>query len=219
MRNLKKVRNHIQFLLASAAAVTLIVSGVSAIADHTPTGINGYNIEELSGDLVANLKSTEVLSNEVNVELCIDMPTRDPWNPYATLTVEDRVIHNIAVALIDPKNPKTMESQNRCYLFTFPVTPEDLKANTGTIKLEKLWLELGNGYFSDEVITEVKTRMSTISPEVVFDIVPNFGEGGGGVAIEVISKPENMSETDVVKLINELSIDEITTTWQMEIDL
>jgi hypothetical protein len=155
----------------------------------------------------------------VQVELCIEMPTLDPWNPYATLTVDGTVVPNSEVALLNAKNPTVMETSNRCYLFTFPLSADGSISGKGVLKLEKLWLELGRGQLTDEVIAEVKTRLNSVSPGVDFEVVTTAGKDGGGVSINITSKPENMSDDDVVSLIQQLSIDEIPTNWETEINL
>lgn len=201
------------------SAIAFLVYGVNAAAQNTPQGIQGYPNEQLSGDVIVDFQNIEGHPHNVQVELCIDMPTLDPWNPYATLTIDGTVIQNVEVTLINAKDPEVMKSQNRCYLFTFPISTESLVIEKGTLRLEKLWLELGRGQFTDEVVTEIKARMLKVAPGVDFEVVSVPEQGGGGVSIKVTSKPENMSDNDVISLIQQLSIDEIAMKWQMEIEL
>lgn len=224
MKIFQNLHKNMPVTLAIAAiiisAIAFLVYGVNAAGQNTPQGIQGYPNEQLSGDIIVDFQNIDVHSHNVQVELCIDMPTLDPWNPYATLTIDAvTVIPNIEVTLLNAKDPEVMKSQNRCYLFTFPVSTESLVTKKGTLRLEKLWLELGHGQFTDEVVTEIKARMSEVAPGVDFEVVSVSEQGGGGVSIKVISKPENMSDNDVMSLIQQLSIDEISTKWQMEIEL
>jgi hypothetical protein len=201
------------------AAAFLVLNRATAGSQNTPTGIVGYNAGQISGDILADLRSVQVHVSDVQAELCIEMPTLDPWNPYATLTVDGTVIPNSEVALLNAKNPTVMETSNRCYLFTFPLSADGSISGKGVLKLEKLWLELGRGQLTDEVIAEVKTRLNSVSPGVDFEVVTTAGKDGGGVSINITSKPENMSDDDVVSLIQQLSIDEIPTNWETEINL
>lgn len=223
---MKKIRKYFRPMLVALTVVTiigavafLVLNRANAGSQNTPQIIDGYNTGQVSGNVQANLKNIQIHASDVQVELCIEMPTLDPWNPYATLTVDGTVIPNSEVALVNAKDPKIMETANRCYKFTFPVSTDGSISGKGVVKLDKLWLELGRGQLTDDVIKEVKTRMSKVAPDVNFDIVATSGKGGGGVSINITSKPENMSNDDVVRLIQQLSIDEIPTNWQTEINL
>jgi hypothetical protein len=201
------------------ATAFLVLNQANAGSPNTPVGIAGYDVGQISGDVHADLKSTQIHASDVQVDLCIEMPTLDPWNPYATLTVDGTVIPNSEVVLLNAKDPKVMGASNRCYLFTFPLSANGSTSGKGVLKLEKLWLELGRGQLTDDVITEVKTRLNRVSPGVDFEVVTIAGKDGGGVSINVTSKPENMSNADVVNLIQQLSIDEVPTNWETEINL
>lgn len=201
------------------SAAFLFLNRANAGSQNTPMGIAGYDVGQISSGGQADLKSVQIYASDVQVELCIEMPTLDPWNPYATLTVDGTVIPNSEVALLNAKDPKVMETSNRCYLFTFPFSTGGSISGNGVLKLEKLWLELGRGQLTDEVVTEVKTRFNKVSPGVDFEVVTTAGKDGGGVSINIISKPENMSNDDVVSLIQQLSIDEVPTNWETEINL
>lgn len=201
------------------AAAFLVLNRATAVSQNTPTGIVGHNAEQISGDILADLRSVQIHASDVQAELCIEMPTLDPWNPYATLTVDGMVIPNSEVALLNAKNPKVMETSNRCYLFTFPLSADGSISGKGVLKLEKLWLELGRGQFTDEVIAQIKTRLNKVAPGVDFEVVTVAGKGGGGAFIKITSKPEGMSDDEIVSLIQQLSIDEVSTNWETEISL
>lgn len=204
------------FLIGCAAF--LVVNKATAGSQNTPTAIVGYESQNISGDVLAELKSVQVHPNNVQVELCLEMPTLDPWNPYATLTVDGLVIPNSEVALLDAKNPKVMETPHRCYRFTFPLLTHSLSGK-GVLKLEKLWLELGRGQFTDEVVAQIKARLQKVAPGADFEIVKVAEKGGGGALIKITSKPQGMSEDEIVNLIQQLSIDEVATNWEVEISL
>lgn len=223
---MKKLRKYFRSMLVAltivaivGAAAFLVLNRANAGSQNTPQGIDGYNIGQVSGDVQVGLKNVQIHASDVQAELCIEMPTLDPWNPYATLTVDGTVIPNSGVDLLNAKDPKVMQTANRCYLFTFPLSTEGSISGKGILKLDKLWLELGRGQLTDAVIAEIKTRLSKVAPDVDFEMVSVSGKGGGGVSINITSKPENMSNEDVERLIQQLSIDEIPTNWQTEIDL
>ncbi|MBU2536937.1 MAG: hypothetical protein KKH22_00750, partial [Proteobacteria bacterium] len=222
MKNIRKFFRPMLVALTIVAIVGatafLVLNRANAGSQNTPQGIDGYNVG-ISGDVQVDLKNVQTHASDVQAELCIEMPTLDPWNPYATLTVDGTVIPNSEVALLNAKDPKVMQAANRCYLFTFPLSTESSISGKGMLKLEKLWLELGRGAWSDAVIAEIKTRLSQVAPGVDFEVVSVSGEGGGGGRINITLKPENMSDDEAVRLILQLSKDEIPTNWQTEIDL
>ena len=165
------------------------------------------------------LQSLSVNENDVQAELCIEMPSMEPWNPYATLTVDGTAIPNSEVSLINAKDPAVMKSQNRCYLFTFPVSVANSTSHTGTLSLEKLWLELGRGLLTDDVVTQIKGRLHQSQPQLDFKVVHTAGNGGGGAEIKILSKPTGMNNADAIQLIQQASIDEVPGNWQMDVDL
>lgn len=224
---MKNISKYFRPMLVTLAVVTVIgattflaLNSANAGSQNTPHGIDGYNVRQVSGNVQANLKNVQIHASDVQAELCIEMPTLDPWNPYATLTVDGTIIPNSEVALLNAKDPKVMATSNRCYLFTFPFSADGSISGRGVLKLDKLWLELGRGQLTNnEVITEVKARLGKVAPGVDFNMVATSGKDGGGVSINVISKPDTMSNADIERLIQQLSIDEVPTNWQTEINL
>lgn len=220
---MKKNQGKINFIalaiLFVIGATFLFLKKASAESQNTSTGIVGYNAERRIDDIQVDLKNVQAHASDIQAELCIEMPTLEPWNPYATLTIDNIVIQNSEVTLLNAKDPKVMEALNRCYLFTFPLSPNGSASGKGVLKLEKLWIELGRGQLTDKVVTEIKTRLKSVSPEVDFEVVTTTGENGGGASINVTSKPENMSAAEAVSLIQRLSIDEILTNWETTINL
>lgn len=151
--------------------------------------------------------------------LCIEMPTLEPWNPYATLTVDGVVIPNSEVRLLNAKDPEVMKTGRRCYAFVFPFSGEGSISAKGTLRLEALWLELGNGRWDESVVSEVKSRLKTAAPGLDFEVVYIPGEHGGGMDIRLLSLPSGMNEEEALALIQRLSIDEFPVSWQAEIPL
>ncbi len=165
------------------------------------------------------VKSIEVHPNDVQTQLCMDMPSLEPWNPYATLTVDGTVTANSEVALVNAKDPTVMKSQNRCYLFTFQVSVTNSPSHRGTLRLEKFWLELGQGLLTDDVVATIKSRVQQSQPQLDFKVLHTTGNRGGGAGIQILSKPSGMSDAQAIGLIEQASIDQRPGNWQLDIDL
>lgn len=221
MKTIAKFPNFIFALLAiliiaGLAAATILIEANAAVP-NTPNGINGYTAEQTKSDVMVTVKNVQTRKADIQVEMCIDMPNLEPWNPYATLTVDGTVIPNSEVDLINAKDPEVMQTTYRCYLFTFPFSTEGSLSGKGVIRLEKLWMELGRGQLTGETLVDVKKRVEKVAPEVDFELVHVSDKGGGGVYFRIISKPEGLSDADVMQLILQMSIDELPTNWQAEI--
>lgn len=165
------------------------------------------------------LEKLAVHQDDVQAELCILMPSLEPWDPYATLTVDGKIIPNNEVALMNAKDPAVMKSQTRCYRFTFPVSVAESASPIGMLKLENLSLEVQGGLLSDEGAAAAKARLQVDQPQLDFKVVVKSGNGGGGAYIQLLSKPEGMSDAQAIQLIQQASIDEVPGNWQTEIDL
>ncbi len=184
-----------------------------------PLGIQGYLRQQTPLSLKAEIQNVQTTPHSVEAVLCIEMPTLEPWNPYATLTVGDMVIPNEEVRLLNAKDPGVMKSAHRCYAFVFPFSVKSASSKKGVLKLETLWLELGNGQWNDQVISEIHRRLDVVAPGLDFEAVPVLGENGGGMDIRLISLPKGMTEDQAMMLIQRLSIDELPVAWQTEISL
>ncbi len=183
----------------------------------TPLGIHVYLRQQGSFSPKVEVKSVQATSQSVEATLCIEMPTLEPWNPYATLMVNGISIPNSEVRLLNAKDPSIMKSAQRCYAFVFPFSIEDTPSAKGILKLETLWLELGNGQLNNQVISEVRRRLESVAPGLDFEAVYVPGKNGGGMDIRLLSLPNGMSEDDAIALIQKLSIDELPVDWQTEI--
>ncbi|NCP87696.1 hypothetical protein GW781_14105 [bacterium] len=147
----------------------------------------------------------------------MEMPTLDPWTPYASLLVDGTIIPNSGVVLLNAKDLHLMENAYRCYQFTFPFSTEGSLSGKATLRLENLWLELGRGQFDAKTIAEVKNRVQQAAPGLEFEIVSESGKGGGGGYFNIISLPQNMNEADALKIIQQMTLDEYLINWQSEI--
>lgn len=170
-------------------------------------------------DPQVTMKSLEVNEDNVQANLCILLPSVDQWGPFATLTVDGKVILNSEVSLINAKDPAVIESQTRCYTFVFPVSVTDSISTTATLKLEKLSVDVNGGLLTKAGLVAAKTRLKKEQPQIDFEMVIEIGEGGGGADIKIHSKPENMSDYDALQLILKASIEEVPGNWQTDVNL
>lgn len=166
------------------------------------------------------LEKLAVHQDDVQAELCMLMPSLEPWFPYATLTVDGKIIPNNEVALMNAKDPAVMKSQTRCYLFTFPVSVAESASPIGMLKLENLSVEVQGGLLNDAGLAAAKARLQVDQPhQLDFKVVVKSGNGGGGAYIQLLSKPESMSDAQAIQLIQQASIDEVPGNWQTEVEL
>ncbi len=208
------------FFLVVLGFVLQHPSGLThAASSAAPLGIQGYLRQQTPLFLKAEIQNVQTTPHSVEAVLCIEMPTLEPWNPYATLTVGDVVIPNEEVRLLNAKDPGIMKSAHRCYAFVFPFSVKSASSEKGVLKLGTLWLELGNGQWNDQVISEIHRRLDVVAPGLDFEAVPVLGKNGGGMDIRLISLPKGMTEDQAMMLIQRLSIDELPVAWQTEISL
>lgn len=182
-------------------------------------GFGGYRLAEHPQPLNVRVQDIQAVSRGVQADLCLEMPDLRPWNPYASLTVAGQTIPNSEVRLLNAKDPAVMQSAQRCYRFTFPLAEAQARGGQATLRVEKLWLELGNGIWTPEVVATVKERLQHAAPGVDFEIVHSTQTGGGGAAIRILAKPEALSEEEAAALVSRLAIDELPVSWQMNITL
>lgn len=194
--------------------------GTHAAAKDTSQGVQVYTFSsQQAKGISASIQSVEVSKADVQVILCIEMPTLAPWNPYATLMVDGKTIPNTEVALLNAKSPSVMKSANRCYRFAFPISAEGNISKTATLHLEKLWLEVGNGQLDENAVAEIENRLQEIAPGVEFEVVTQIEKGGGGAFIRILTRPDGMSEQQAIEKVLQASIEEIPLYWQAEIPL
>ena len=202
-----------RFLILGAVVAVVIAVLAVALNQAKAASPNALQYRQVT------LKALEVNQDDVQAELCILMPSLEPWDPYATITVDGKVIPNNEVALINAKDPSVMKSQTRCYLFTFPVSVAGGTSHTGTLKLEKLSVEVRGGLLSDDGVAAAKARLHNDQPQLDFKVVIETGNGGGGAYIQILSKPDNMSDEQAIQLIQQASINEIAGNWQTGVNL
>ena len=204
--------------------IIVLVAGTLSIAAFRPQnaqadaafrveGFGGYRLTEHPVSLHAALQSITTTPEGVKATVCMTMPNLRPWNPYASLTVNGDTIYNSEVRLLHAKDPTVMKSANRCYQFFFPLRQIPHGA-TATLRIEKLWVELGNGAWTPKVVATVKERAQKTVSGLDFQIDFASNGKGGGAAIHIFQKPQNMSNAEAIALINRLAIDELPVSWQ-----
>ncbi len=186
--------------LVAAIVLAAAILGIAAFrpqraqanAAFRVEGFGGYRLTEHPVSLRTALQSIASTPEGVKATVCITMPNLRPWNPYASLTVNGQTTYNSEVRLLHAKDPNVMKTTNRCYQFLFPLSqiPHGAKA---TLRIEKLWVELGNGAWTPEVIATVKARAQKTAPGLDFQIEITSKGKGGGTAIRILHKPQGMS--------------------------
>lgn len=192
-----------------------VVLVITAIALNQASAVSS----QASQNSRVTLEKLEVHQDNVQAELCILLPSLEPWFPYATLMVDGKIVPNSEVALINAKDPAVMKSQTRCFSFTFPVSAADSVSRIGTLKLENLSLEVDGGLLTDAGAAAAKARLHGDQPQLDFQVVVKNGKGGGGAYIQILSKPEGMSDAQAIQLIQQASMDEIPGNWQAYVEL
>jgi hypothetical protein len=177
------------------------------------------NSSVLSANNNIALQKVEIHQNDIQAELCIFLPSLEQWGPYATLIVDGKVISNSEVALINAKDPNTAKSQTRCYQFTFPVTVTEKMSKTAVLKLEKLTADYQGGLLTETGLVAIKKRLQETQPQIDFTVVIEKGKGGGGAYIQILAKPDGMSDDQVFQLIQQASVEEVSENWQEVVDL
>lgn len=202
--------------------VTLVVAlGAGAFLLLDSADAAAASTEDLAaGEIPVSMESVQTTADEVQAELCIEMPTLDPqWVPEASLTVDGSPIGSGGWSLIGAKDPDVMKTARRCYLFHFPITEEQRATGTATLKLERVSREIEGGLLCEAGEAAAKANLQEEHPEIDFEVVIVHGEGGGGAYIDILSKPEGMSEDEALQLIQAASEEEFPVGWEAEIDL
>jgi len=200
-------------LVGSLSIVAFRPQDAHANAAFRVEGFGGYRLTDHPVPLHAALQSIATTPEGVQATVCMTMPNLRPWNPYASLTVNGDTIYNSEVRLLHAKDPATMKTTNRCYQFLFPLRqiPHGAKV---TLRIEKLWVELGNGAWTPKVVATVKERAQKTVPGLDFQMEFTSDGKGGGAAIHILQKPQSMSDAEAIALINRLAIDELPVSWQ-----
>ena len=189
------------------------------VPEDAHLGSWGYLRQSRPVPLEVEVQDVQVTPQAVVATLCIEMPTLEPWNPYATLTIGNEEVPNAEVRLLNAKDPDVMQQKTRCYAFTFPVDQGRLQAQRATLRLEALWLELGNGYWDDEVVAQLHARAQKVAPGLKFEVVHERGEFGGGAYLKFHALPEGMTTEQAILLVQRLGMDEIPVAWETTLAL
>lgn len=197
----------------------VVISLVVGLAISIPLMKVRASSNAQSADTNVTLKKFEVHQNDIQSELCIVLPSLEQWGPYATLSIDGKVTPNSEVALINAKSPAVSKSQTRCYQFTFPVTVTESMSKTAILKLEKLSVDYQGGLLTETGLAATRKRLQETQPQIDFNVIIEKGEGGGGAYIQILSKPDGISDDQVFQLIQQASIEEVSENWQEVVDL
>lgn len=223
MKRLPKNSTWILALFVFLGAATFILAigqdSAQAGAQTLPDMPACYRLSDVPLKVNAEIKQVQTTSAEINVDLCMDMPSSEPWNPYASLTIGKNVIPNTGVTFLNVKDPQATQGTYRCYRFSFPYNSSIAPENTATLRLEKVWMEVGRGQYTPETLQTIRQRVQDAAPGLKFEIVSEAGKGGGGGYFHVLSLPEGMSGLEADMLIDKMTRQEYLLDWQASIFL
>lgn len=211
----------LSFIVFGAAAFMLAISQspAQAGAQTLPDRPEGYRLSDQPVEVNAEIKQVQTTSAEINVDLCLNLPSSEPWNPYASLTIGGNVIPNTGVTFLNVKDPQATQGTYRCYRFTFPYDFSTAPQNAATLRLEKIWMEVGRGQYTPETLQTIRQRVQQAAPGLEFEIVSDAGKGGGGGYFQIVSLPQGMSVQAANRLIDKMALQEYLLDWQTSISL
>lgn len=173
--------------IAGAATIFVPVGGLILDPPQAVEG-NGVTVELLSVGITPF--STEA-------EMCIQLPTAADWNPEAHLAWGQVKVTRSEWTMLNWRDPATLASQHRCYRFTFsyagPGQPKELQ-----LVVERL---ATSPEVTEEVCAAGRGRLRTENPALDFTCNIDRGQEGGGVRIDILQKPAEMSEEQAYGLI------------------
>ena len=92
-------------------------------------------------------------------------------------------------------------------------------SKTAILKLEKLSVDYQGGLLTETGLAATRKRLQETQPQIDFNVIIEKGEGGGGAYIQILSKPDGMSDDQVFQLIQQATIEEVPETWQEVVNL
>jgi hypothetical protein len=92
-------------------------------------------------------------------------------------------------------------------------------SKTAILKLEKLSVDYQGGLLTETGLAATRKRLQETQPQIDFTVVIEKGKGGGGAYIQILAKPDGMSDDQVFQLIQQASVEEVSENWQEVVDL
>lgn len=167
--------------------------------------------------------SVELVSYEANfayvtVELCIELPSKAQWLPYAELSFGQSKITNTSTLLVDAKKPGILDQENRCYILSFPLRENEVLPGKATLTLEMLKADRDGGLMAEAGVLATQKQLALTHPGVEFTTCMESGEGGGGGGIKFKSLPEGVSGEQAMAWVWEASEVTAQSDWSVRLD-
>lgn len=160
-------------------------------------------------------QSMNVKSDVIELSLCFDLPNNADWMPIAYIASADVTIEEGNVSLQNYKDPETMDSLHRCYDYVFPNRLGVEKGQSVTIIVNKLVRHISP--LTENGFKQVLAKVQRENPNINFKIVIEPGEMGSGANLYIISKPDDLTEADISKMVHDASQEELILDMEFEI--
>jgi hypothetical protein len=176
-----------------------------------------------SADSPQKVTSVELVSYDANpafvtTELCIDLPSKAQWLPYAELSFGQTKLTNTSILLVDAKKPGILDQQNRCYILSFPLQENQVLQGQAMLTLQTLKADREGGLMTAAGVFATKKQLAQTHPGVEFTTFTESGTGGGGGGIKFTALPKGVTEDQAMAWVWEAS--EITSQadWSAKLD-
>lgn len=165
------------------------------------------------------LKSLSSDESLFTATACIDLPSSDPWWPQVSLEINGEEMQEIGITLVDAKNPETMRSKNRCFLFEIPIQIKSGKNGNALFKIKSVLLDRQPDFMNQTYLNSLRERVKKTAPELDFKIETVQTDTGGGLDLIITSKPSTMTDDEAIAIIMQAANLEIPIGWELPVHL
>lgn len=176
-----------------------------------------------SADSSQKITSVELISYDANpafvtTELCIDLPSKAQWFPYAELSFGQTKSTNTSILLVGAKQPGILDQQNRCYILNFPLQENQELHGQAILTLLTLKADLEGGLMTDAGVLATQKQLAQTHPGVEFTTFTESGTGGGGGGIKFTALPKGVTEDQAMAWVWEASEITAQVDWSVKLD-
>lgn len=177
------------------------------------SGLTLKNPQEVTRqDIRAVLRKVQINPSLTEAEICLQLPSTADWIPEAVLTLGSQEIIG-DWHLLNPKDPATYASKNRCYAYSFPVTYDvSATAQQFSIIINQLKTSVPEVLDAD-MLAKVEQRLQATASGVSFTYQPN----DHGFGFEITQKPAGMSDAQAYELISAAFTDQVQGPWRFTV--
>lgn len=163
------------------------------------------------GDKVITLKGAEVNPTSSTITLCVFSPDKQQWLPAVYLLYKGEIFPPSGMVLT---NTKTALTEELCYRLDYPVQFDvtDDPLQTIGIWVDKLTKDQPER-LPNELISSAFQKLSAQGIEFTYVL------GDHGASVEIIKKPAELTDEEVLKMIREALTEEANTSGVLIFDL